>query len=244
MIKQNAYVLHVRPYKETSALVDLLTPDNGLIRCMARGVKKNIIQGQSLQPFVKYNIIFNGDSDLKTLTHFESMSLPLALKGDALFSGFYINEIILRALRSEADIEDEALFNAYEAALVSLNNERLEPCLRMFEITLLQHLGQDYLWDMDFKSMQRVVDDAYYGFFIEQGMAKVSSVYALSHPKFCFLGADLIKLSEFELKDPSTLKMAKRLLRLALRPIIGYKPIQARELMKQYKSLSSANGMN
>jgi len=238
MIKQKAYVLHVRPYKETSALVDLFTPDYGLIRCMARGLKRNIIQGQSLQPFTNYSIFFTGDSDLKTLNSFESISLPLTLKGDAMFSGFYVNEVILRALNSEADIDSDLLFEAYEAALVSLNNDTLEAALRLFEMTLLEHLGQAYQWGMDFKTAEVVNADCYYGFFVEQGMAKVSSNYVVKNPNSCFLGADLESLSHYDLTNISTLKMAKRLLRLALRPIIGYKPIQARELIKQYKALS------
>lgn len=239
MIKQKAYVLHVRPYKETSALVDLFTPDYGLIRCMARGIKRNIIQGQSLQPFINYSIFFTGDTDLKTLNSFESISLPLALQGDAMFSGFYVNEVILRALRSETDIDSELLFESYEAALVSLNNDSLEVALRVFEITLLEHLGQNYQWDMDFKTGEVVDGESYYGFFVEQGMARVSNVYVQKNPNSCFLGEDLSLLAAYNFQNNRTLKMAKRLLRLALRPIIGYKPIQARELIKQYKSLNT-----
>jgi DNA repair protein RecO (recombination protein O) len=238
MIKQQAYVLHVRPYKETSALVDLLTPDYGLIRCMARGIKRNIIKGQSLQPFIKYSIFFTGDTDLKTLNNFESISLPLTLQGDEMFSGFYVNEVILRALGNEADIDSELLFDAYEAALVSLNNDTLETALRVFEMTLLEHLGQAYEWGIDFKTGEVVLPNSYYGFFVEQGIAQVSSAYVSKNPNNCFLGADLEHLSHYDFTSVSTLKMAKRLLRLAIRPIIGYKPIQARELIKQYKSLS------
>ncbi|MFT7109767.1 MAG: DNA repair protein RecO (recombination protein O) [Psychrobacter glaciei] len=240
MIKQKAYVLHVRSYKETSALVDLITPDYGLIRCMARGMKRNLMQGQSLQPFVNYSIFFSGDSDLKNLDRYESLSLPLALKGDALFSGFYVNEIILRALRSQIEIEDEALFDAYEASLVSLNSDDLEQSLRQFELTVLEHMGQNYQWEVDFKTGEVVAETSYYGFFVEQGMTQVSQAYVNSNPNGCFLGGDLINLSHLDFSASSTLKMSKRLLRLAIRPIIGYKPIQARELLKQYKGLSSS----
>lgn len=239
MIKQTAYVLHVRPYKETSALVDLFTPDYGLIRCMARGIKRNILHGQSLQPFIKYSIHFHGDSDLKTLDKFESVDLPLALQGDALFSGFYVNELVLRALRSEADVEDEALFEAYASSLLSLNQLNLEESLRLFELSLLEHMGQEYQWHVDFKTGEIVDTKSYYGFFVEQGMAKVSATYAQRNSNTSFLGEDLCYLANKDLTSPSTLKSAKRLLRLALKPIIGYKPIQARELFKQYKKLSS-----
>jgi len=238
MIKQTAYVLHSRPYRETSAMVDFFTPDYGLIRCIARGVKKNMSQGQSLQPFVQYQIFFHGDSGLKNLDKYESQSLPLSLQGDALFSGFYVNEVLLRALRTDAEIEAESLFETYEAALQNLQNENLELALRAFELTLLEHMGQSYEWNMDFKSADYVEPDCHYGFFVEQGMSRVSHIYASKNPNNCFYGEYLINLANGDISEPKTLKMAKRLLRLALKPIIGYKPIQARELIKQYKLLS------
>ncbi|WP_283787088.1 DNA repair protein RecO [Bermanella sp. WJH001] len=237
MIKQPAYVLHSRPYRETSAMVDLFTPDYGLVRCIARGVKKSMSQGQALQPFIEYQVFFHGDSGLKNLDKYESQGLPLALKGDALFSGFYVNEVILRALRTDAEVEAEFLYEAYEAALHNLQNQQLELALRTFEITLLEHMGQSYEWDMDFKTADYVEDDSHYGFFVEQGMSRVSHIYAAKNPNNCFYGQDLKRLAQGDISAASTLKMCKRLLRLALKPIIGYKPIQARELLKQYKHL-------
>lgn len=238
MTKQKAYVLHSRPYRETSIMVDFFTPDYGLIRCIARGIKRQMSQGQSLQPFILYHIEFNGDGDLKTLAHYEPLSLPLPLQGDQVFSAFYINEVIQRALRSEADIEDEDLFDAYTDVLKSLLNQHIEYALRLFELTLLEHMGQTYQWALDYKTQAEVDADAYYGFYVEQGMSRISTQYAQKNPTLAFKGQGLINLASGYLDDADTLKMAKRLLRLALRPIIGYKPIQARELLLQFKNLS------
>lgn len=237
MEKQRAYVLHSRAYREHSALVDFFTPDYGLIRCVARGVKKRMSQGQSLQPFIEYQLFFHGDGDLKQLDQYESQSLPLALRSNALFSGFYVNEVLLRALHSEADLEAECLFAAYEATLVNLGGEQLECSLRHFELTLLEHMGQGYEWALDFRSGNRVDEDAYYGFYVEQGMARVGPVSVKKDANACFKGSELLSLAQGELHLPATLKMAKRLLRLALRPIVGYKPIQARELLKQFQKI-------
>lgn len=241
MIKQRAYLLHSRPYKETSALVDFFTPDYGHIRCMARGVKKANKHQQPLQPFTLYTIFFHGDSGLKNLDKFEASSLPLSLSGNPLFSGFYINEVLLRALRSDAEVESQSLFDAYEDVLASLNSESLELSLRLFELSLLEHMGQQYEWALDFRTESVVEDDAFYGFFVEQGMARVSQKYAQSNPNAVFRGHELKALSHGELLDENVLKMCKRLFRLALRPIIGYKPIQARELLKQFQQLDAIN---
>ncbi len=99
-------------------------------------------------------------------------------------------------------------------------------------------MGQSYEWAMDFRSGEAVDENTYYGFFSEQGMARVGQGYVNKNANLCFQGAELINLSQGRLHQSSTLKMAKRLLRLALRPIIGYKPLQARELLKQFRQLS------
>ncbi len=237
MEKQRAYVLHSRPYRETSVMVDLFTPDYGFIRCIARGIKRQMSQGQSLQPFIEYHVFFHGDSGLKQLDKYESQSLPLNLQGETLFSGFYINEVLLRALRSEADIDAELLFEAYEHALKNLTSENIESSLRLFELTLLEYMGQSYEWALDFRTGEVIDENAHYGFFNEQGMARVGSQYVKKNPKACFHGASLLALSHGDLSEQSTLTMCKRLLRVALRPIIGYKPIQARELLKQYRAI-------
>jgi DNA repair protein RecO (recombination protein O) len=238
MEKQRAYVLHSRSYRETSAMVDLFTPDYGLIRCIARGIKRQMSQGQSLQPFIEYHIQFNGEGDLKNLEQYESIGLPVSLKGDTLFSGFYINEVLQRALRSEADVDSELLFEAYESVLLNLTSDNLEISLRQFELMLLEHMGQSYEWAMDFRNTQLIDASTHYGFYVEQGMSRVSNAYASKSPNSCFYGEDLLLLSQGNLENASTLKMSKRLLRLALRPIIGYKPLQARELLKQFRQIS------
>ncbi len=238
MEKQPAYVLHSRNYRESSALVDLFTPEYGLIRCIGRGIKKQISKGHTLQPFTPYEISFHGQSDLKTLEYFEPSNIPIILRGDALFSGFYVNEVLIRALRSEADVEAEQLFDAYENVLLKLNTN-VELTLRLFELTLLEHMGQSYEWGMDFKTGLDIEPNAHYGFFPEQGMSRVSKAYAEKQPNMCFLGLDLIHLANCCLDHPSTLNMSKRLLRLALKPIIGFKPLQARELLKKFREIGS-----
>ena len=74
----------------------------------------------------------------------------------------------MRALRSEAEVEAEFLYDAYEGALQSLQTAHLELALRSFEVTLLEHMGQSYEWDMDFKTADLVEADSHYGFFVEQ----------------------------------------------------------------------------
>ena len=65
---QKAFVIHSRPYKETSLIVTFLSENNGKINAVAKGAKrKNSRLSGNLEPFQCLNIDFRGRSDLKTL---------------------------------------------------------------------------------------------------------------------------------------------------------------------------------
>ena len=62
---QSAYVLHVRSYRETSGLIEFLTPDNGRLTLLAKGYKTGKKQRKSiLQPFRKLTIAWAGRGEL------------------------------------------------------------------------------------------------------------------------------------------------------------------------------------
>ena len=59
---QKAYVIHSRPYKETSLIVTFLTEKKGKITAVAKGAKrKNSRLSGNLEPFQCLNIDFRGN---------------------------------------------------------------------------------------------------------------------------------------------------------------------------------------
>ena len=91
---QPAYILHSRPYRDTSLLIDFLTPDFGRVTAVARGVRKTKTpKRQLLNPFNRLLICWQGKSDMKLLTSFESDNHFLTLIANHLYSGFYLNEL-------------------------------------------------------------------------------------------------------------------------------------------------------
>ncbi len=137
-----AYVLHSRPYRDSSALVDLLTLHHGLQRVVwrgARGQRRKL----SPQPFVPLLVGLLGRSELKTLTQAEVAGQFTLLQGEKLFSGMYLNELLVRLL-SSADPQP-LLFAAYQQVLEQLANDApVEPTLRRFEWQLLEVLGYGF----------------------------------------------------------------------------------------------------
>ena len=94
-LAQPAFVLHSRAYRESSALVDLLTPQ-GRLRAVLRGARGKA--GSLARAFVPLEIELRGRGELKTIGRLESAGIPLLLTGEALFSGLYLNELLIRLL--------------------------------------------------------------------------------------------------------------------------------------------------
>ena len=117
---QPAYVLHSRPYRDSSALVEMFTAEHGRLSLVARGARNRGRKGSLsslLQPFIPLLISFSGRAELKTLGKLEAAGGGRTLRGERLYSGLYMNELLVRLLhRQDAH---PRLFAAYgEACLL------------------------------------------------------------------------------------------------------------------------------
>jgi DNA repair protein RecO (recombination protein O) len=215
-----AFVLHSRPYKETSALVDFLTAD-GRLRAVLRGARGKT--GSLARPFQALELELRGHGELKTVARLEAAGIPHLLSGDALFSGLYLNELLVRLLPAEDP--HPQLFEHYAATLVALAAGRpLEPLLRAFEWRLLDDLGYGFALDRDCQG-QPIDAMALYQWLPEQGFQLVSQL----QPGL-FHGRELQALAEADWSRPGALAAAKRLMRQALAPHLGGRPLVSREL--------------
>ena len=99
---QRGFVLHRRPYSETSLLVDLFTEETGRLTVIAKGARAKRSAWKSvLQPFTPLLLRWSGKGALKTLTKAEPAAITLPLQQTALYSGFYVNELITRVIEPE-----------------------------------------------------------------------------------------------------------------------------------------------
>lgn len=99
---QRAFVLHSRPWSETSLMLDVFTEESGRVRLVAKGARsrRSNLKG-ALQPFTPLLVRFGGRGEVKTLRSAEAVSLALPLSGITLYSGLYVNELISRVLEHE-----------------------------------------------------------------------------------------------------------------------------------------------
>lgn len=220
-----AFILHSHPYSESSLLIDLFVETMGRVTTLAKGArrKRSVLKG-FLQPFTPLIVQLSGTGNMKTLAQAEAISLSLPLYGSALYSGFYLNELIHRVILSQSDTSE--LFQAYLDSLQELA-KRIPPekVLRKFELVLLQFLGYGIDFETCYATGDKIVDTMYYQYVAENGF-----ISSLMQNSTSFLGKDLRAFANRIFDDDESLKAAKRFTRLALKPYVGTKPFKSREL--------------
>ena len=225
MQPQPAYLLHKRPYRETSALAELITLDQGRVRAIAQGVQRAGSKSRSrLQPFTPLHVTWSGNNDLKRLRLMESRGSTALLAGEGLLCGLYANELLSRVLPVALPVPE--VFAFYTALLGELPiPERRAPSLRRLEVVLLEAMDAEPVFrDLD----ERELDP--------QGRY----AYRAAYRRFMAIGDErgidgrsLRLLAQGNWAQPGLAGIAKALTRAALAPLLGDKPLRSRELMRQ-----------
>ena len=187
---QPAYVLHRRAFRETSAIVELLTADFGRVAGVVRGVKGGRRSRYCIEPFTPVSVAWRGRGQLVNVLSAEALAAT-RLEGDALFAGLYLNELLIKTLEPQEPVTN--LFRRYGDAVAALarndgpaaqrtsarrrtstasewqphrehgpDSSEIEPALRCFEKGLLEELGYGLAFDVDIKSGTPIRADSTY----------------------------------------------------------------------------------
>ncbi len=226
---QPAYLLHRRPYANSSLLVECFSATQGRFPAIVKGVmgsrRRRGGSGQ-LQPFLPMLIHCSGRGEVKHLTHYEALAPAVALAGRALYCGFYLNELLMRLL--QRNDPHETLFAHYAETLGRLSGEAdLQQVLRLFEVALLQELGYGLVLDREVQHGQPLQPQRRYQYLFEQG-----PVAASGNDPSTVHGATLLALHRREPLDPQSMREARQLLRGILGSYLGEKPLKSRELFR------------
>ena len=224
----SGYVLHSRPWRETSLIVEAFTREHGRVGLVARGVRQARSRFRGLLlPFRQLLLSWSGRGELPTLTGVDVEGPVRALRGRALFSGFYLNELLLKLL--PRDDAHPALFEDYRRAVEDLGGDGVvDGVLRTFEKGLLDALGYGPTLDRAADTGDPVSPDRRYRYVPERG--PVESSEADEGPVVS--GRTLLALAGGRLDrgDDRERTEARRLMRAILAPHLGPRPLGSREL--------------
>ncbi len=171
-----AFILHRYDWSESSLILEVFTRNHGRTALVAKGAKKPSSNFRPvllpLQPLhLGWTQSAGGDAEIHTLKGAEWVGGHIMPMGDALLSGLYMNELLLRLL-ARGD-PHALLFDHYAAVvqvLASEHGEALEPVLRLFELVLLREVGLLPALDMQTLTQHALDPVARYTLVAEGGL--------------------------------------------------------------------------
>jgi len=239
VLLEAAYVLHQRPWRDTSRIVELLTRSHGRCTVFSRGSRKSGSQlAAVLQPFSRVLVSWTGRGEAGTLTHAEFDGSPGGLVSAKLMSGFYVNELLIR-LMPRHDPHPE-VFELYEQTLAGLRSCREEAAvLRVFEKRLLEVVGYGLSLTHDARTGQPVAGDRTYRFV--PGVGPLESAAGVADGAYLVQGATLIAVATESFEEPDVRTEARSLLRLALEHCLEGHGIRSREVLRAMRRSTSGS---
>lgn len=138
------YIYHIRSFRETSLILEVLSLNYGPLHVMARGAKRANSQVQGIfQPFVPLKLSMRQgrkEDGLFYLNDYEFCTEGYNFKMPDYFCGMYVNELLHHLLNAKE--RDLTLFASYVSTLESIaQRDHIETHLRIFELNLLESLG-------------------------------------------------------------------------------------------------------
>lgn len=222
-----AYLLHHRPWSDTSRILELMTRSHGRVTLFAHGARrpKSPLRGV-LQPFLPLLVSWTGRADGGTLTGAEIAGAVTSLPPPQLLSGFYLNELLLRLVPKED--RHERLYDAYAGALAELAAQPGNRALRAFERVLLEELGYGLDLAREAGSGGTLQPERYYHFEPGRGVLAVRD--AAGEPE-AFRGCDVLAVSRGEFGEPQALTAARKIFGAAIAHCLEGRGLASREVM-------------
>lgn len=232
-----AFVLHSRPWRETSLLLEVFCAEHGRLGLVARGVassKRHVLRA-ALQPLQCIRLEALARGELATLQTAEAVDVAPRLAGDAALAGFYLNELTLRLVPRQDPLP--LLHAAYARARQSLGMETaLAWTLRRYERDLLDAIGFGFEWDSD--SEGREIDPSgRYLFDPEHGLRRLRHERSLQERQYAATGSALLAMAADRQPDEADLLSLRRPMRQLLAHYLGKRGLKSWEMAAQLQRL-------
>lgn len=228
---QPAFVLHRRPYRETSWLLEVFSRDHGRLGLVARAARQSRKRsGAALEPARELLLSWTLRGELGLLVQSESvpgMSIP---EGESLLAALYLNELLMR-LTTRHDPHPQ-LYAHYRDALAALTRGFAAAPLRMFELHLLRELG--YGLNLERDSLGNPIQA---GVRYDYGPGQGARPLSVPPTGVALEGEALLALREGRLTEAQGHGEIKHLLRMALAGHLGDRPLKTPELLRSLRRL-------
>ena len=173
--EEPAFVLHRYDWSESSLILEVFTRNFGRIALAAKGAKRPHSNFRPiLLPMQPLHVAFGGDAEVRTLKSAEWTGGQVMPSGQALLTGYYVNELLLRLLAR--DDPHENLFDSYAELMRIIGQEvgsSLQAALRAFELILLRETGHLPALDLLTLTMASLAPNQRYRLLPDAGLCEV-----------------------------------------------------------------------
>lgn len=220
----DAWVLHKRESGETSVHVTFFTREKGVVRASYKGGRTPKKQS-ALQVFTPLWVTLDARRDWHYVRQLEALTPSLIFRGDGLFAGLYVNELLYHALSPLDPTPDfyDAYVHTLHALTCATERMAIEVVLRRFEWRLLTVCGYQMSLTHDAESGLLIQAHDHYAFIVGVGFVKACDGVQ---------GAHILAWASDVLDDIAVLKTVKSIMRRAIDHALDGKPIQARKLYR------------
>jgi DNA repair protein RecO (recombination protein O) len=247
-----AYVLHRYDWSESSLILDVFTREQGRIAVAAKGAKKPFSQLRSvLLPFQRIQVSLGRQPagaevrEVDTLRGAEWSGGHGMPAGAALFSGFYLNELLMKLLARHDP--HPLLFDAYAATVAVLagsgDESATQAALRAFEIVLLKEIGLLPELGVETATRRPVDPDRRYLVLADAGVVEAKDEAGLRGSTLARLQAalDCADLSRLQVATAASLAELRPLLRAQLHYHLGTSQLRTRQVMIEAQALDRSH---
>ena len=221
------YLLHHRPWRDSSRILEVFSREHGRLTLFARAVRGPQARlAPVLQPFQPLLLSWSGRGEAPALTAAERAGHCAPLPPACLLAAFYLNELLLKLTTRHDPLPE--LFDHYHETLARLRaGADLEPALRVFEKRLLEVLGYGLDLTTEAHSGRPVEAGHFYAFRPARGLEPAPPAGAGA-----LCGESLLELATERLSSARALEDARRLLRAALAACLEGRPLATREVAR------------
>lgn len=227
---QPGWVLHRRPWGESSFLIEFFSRDHGRIGLVGKGARSARSQWRGLvEPFCPLSASWTRRGEMGTLIMLEPAGSRCVLEGRALWCGLYANELLIRLVAR--DDPAPPLFEAYSSLLPRLADPADQArTLRRFELVLLESMGiaPDLASDAD--AGEPIRSDRLYHLDPDVGLVPVDRP-----ARSVFRGSVIRGLLSDSLESAEDARMARSLTRILIEHQLDGRPLQTRRLLENHR---------
>lgn len=229
-VSQHCWILHRRPWRESSLLLELFSLEHGRVGLVARGLRAERSPWRGLgEPFQPLEAGWTRRGELGSLTALEAAGARVGLIGRALWCGLYANELILSLIGRDEPVP--ALLAAYAELLERLPDDRQQgDALRRFELALLDGLGVAPDFALAAGHGEPIHPDGHYRLEPESGFVPVSA-----SGRGVYSGRAILELAGVGASDADCRRQGRDITRTLIDHQLGGRILKTRELFRSIR---------